>query len=71
MLLAAGREVVSKTSAYNIRKLSYRVEVGVCDVVYILERFGEFIILTPNFGPKWGFIGTEVQEIIRSISYLR
>ena len=28
MLLAAGREVVSKTSAYNITKLSYRV----CDV---------------------------------------
>ena len=27
MLLAAGREVVSKTSAYNITKLSYRVEV--------------------------------------------
>ena len=25
MLLAAGREVVSKTSAYNITKLSYRV----------------------------------------------
>ena len=29
MLLAAGREVVSKTSAYNITKLSYRVEVRV------------------------------------------
>ena len=27
MLLAAGREVVSKTSAYNITKLNYRVEV--------------------------------------------
>ena len=26
MLLAAGREVVSKTSAYNITKLTYRVE---------------------------------------------
>ena len=31
MLLAAGREVVSKTSAYNITKLSYRVEVRVSD----------------------------------------
>ena len=30
MLLAAGRKVVSKTSAYNITKLSYRVEVHVC-----------------------------------------
>ena len=29
MLLAAGREVVSKTSAYNITKLSYRAEVRV------------------------------------------
>ena len=29
MLLAAGREVISKTSAYNITKLSYRVEVRV------------------------------------------
>ena len=29
MLLAAGREVVSKNSAYNITKLSYRVEVRV------------------------------------------
>ena len=29
MLLAAGREVVSKTSAYNITKLSYLVEVRV------------------------------------------
>ena len=29
MLLAAGREVVSKTSAYNITNLSYRVEVRV------------------------------------------
>ena len=29
MLLAAGREVVSKTSAYNITKLSHRVEVRV------------------------------------------
>ena len=29
MLQAAGREVVSKTSAYNITKLSYRVEVRV------------------------------------------
>ena len=29
MLLAAGRVVVSKTSAYNITKLSYRVEVRV------------------------------------------
>ena len=29
MLLAAGRKVVSKTSAYNITKLSYRVEVRV------------------------------------------
>ena len=29
MLLATGREVVSKTSAYNITKLSYRVEVRV------------------------------------------
>ena len=29
MLLAAGREVVFKTSAYNITKLSYRVEVRV------------------------------------------
>ena len=29
MLLAAGREVVSKTSAYNITKLSCRVEVRV------------------------------------------
>ena len=29
MLLAAGREVVSKTSAYNITKLTYRVEVCV------------------------------------------
>ena len=29
MLLAAGREVVSKTSAYNITRLSYRVEVRV------------------------------------------
>ena len=29
MLLAAGREVVSKTSAYNITKLSYRVEARV------------------------------------------
>ena len=32
MLLAAGREVVSKTSAYNITKLSYRVEVRVMDI---------------------------------------
>ena len=31
MLLATGREVVSKTSAYNITKLSYRVEVRVTD----------------------------------------
>ena len=29
MLLTAGREMVSKTSAYNITKLSYRVEVRV------------------------------------------
>ena len=29
MLLAAGREVVSKTSAYDITKLSYRIEVRV------------------------------------------
>ena len=29
MLLAAGRVVVSKISAYNITKLSYRVEVRV------------------------------------------
>ena len=29
MLLGAGREVVSMTSAYNITKLSYRVEVRV------------------------------------------
>ena len=29
MLLAAGREVASKTSAYNITKLSYRLEVRV------------------------------------------
>ena len=29
MLLAAGREVVSKTPAYNITKLNYRVEVRV------------------------------------------
>ena len=29
LLAAAGREVVSKTSAYNITKLSYRVEVRV------------------------------------------
>ena len=31
MLLAVGREVVSKTSAYNITKLSYRVEVRVVE----------------------------------------
>ena len=35
MLLAAGREVVSKTSAYNITKLSYRVEVRVVRDVII------------------------------------
>ena len=29
MLLAAGREVISKTSAYKLTKLSYRVEVRV------------------------------------------
>ena len=29
MLLADGREVVSKTFAYNVTKLSYRVEVRV------------------------------------------
>ena len=32
MLLATGREVVSKTSAYNITKLSYRVEVRVITI---------------------------------------
>ena len=32
MLLAAGREVVSKTSAYNITKLTYRVEMRVAGV---------------------------------------
>ena len=34
MLLAAGREVVSKTSAYNITKLSYCAEVRVNNVRY-------------------------------------
>ena len=34
MLLAAGREVVSKTSAYNITKLSYRVKVRVPYMLY-------------------------------------
>ena len=33
MLLAADREVVSKTSAYNITKLSNRVEVRVRDMI--------------------------------------
>ena len=32
MWLAAVLEVVSKTSAYNITKLSYRVEVRVCRI---------------------------------------
>ena len=61
MLQAAGREVVSKTSAYNITKLSYRVEVRVnrvlpkkhCDV--ILSRrskydFRAFEIITKKIG---------------------
>ena len=39
MLLAAGREVVSKTSAYNITKLSYRVEVRVCDEQHAKESW--------------------------------
>ena len=40
MLLAAGREVVSKTSAYNITKLSYRVEVRVNKNK---DRFGIYV----------------------------
>ena len=37
LLLAADREVVSKTSAYNITKLSYRVEVR---VFRVQNKFG-------------------------------
>ena len=39
MLLAAGREVVSKTSAYNITKLSYRVEVRVRRLLFVMSLF--------------------------------
>ena len=38
MLLAAGREVVSETSAYNITKLSYRVEVRVIKAFGVWQK---------------------------------
>ena len=47
MLLAAGREVVSKTPAYNITKLSYRVEARVFNTL-ITEEMINLIIENTN-----------------------
>ena len=40
MLLAAGREVVSKTSAYNITKLSYR-DATILFLMWSLEEINK------------------------------
>ena len=51
MLLAAGREVVSKTSAYNITKLSYCVEVRVTNDHYFLFLFLQHSASLENMKP--------------------
>ena len=59
MLLAAGREVVSKTSAYNITKLSYRVEVRVSSRLAIIKSVELFTWLRQqNYKDKQSVLTT-------------